>query len=55
MEAAGASSLEAVQALLAKGADVNARTPAGVTALGRALRRKESAEVVEALRQAGAK
>jgi len=44
-----------VQALLAGGAKVNARTPAGVTALQRALRRKDQPGVVEALHQAGAK
>ena len=55
MEAAGAASVEAVRALLAKGAEVNARAAGGVTALERAQRSQESAEVVEALRQSGAR
>jgi ankyrin repeat protein len=55
MEAAGAGSLEAVRALVAKGAEVNAKAAGGMTALERARRAEDNAQVVEALRQAGAK
>jgi ankyrin repeat protein len=55
MEAAAAGRVEIVRMLLEKGANPNARLANGLSVLARASARPQNAEVVQMLKNAGAK